>query len=99
MRAIFEAACEVKKQGIDVRPEVMIPLVGTVKELQLTTDMRAGLYLSVIPSRSEESGGRLPARHRPDSSRSAAFGMTNHSNAIERVLDVRDQVLDILDTN
>ena len=33
-RAIFEAACEVKKQGIDVKPEIMIPLVGHVKELE-----------------------------------------------------------------
>ncbi|HEX6098532.1 MAG TPA: pyruvate, phosphate dikinase [Thermoanaerobaculia bacterium] len=39
VRAIFQAACAVKKDGVDVRPEVMIPLVGTVKELQLTTEM------------------------------------------------------------
>ena len=32
-RAIFEAACEVKKAGIAVMPEVMIPLVGFKKEL------------------------------------------------------------------
>ncbi len=32
-RAIFEAAANVKKRGIDVGPEVMIPLVGNVKEL------------------------------------------------------------------
>ena len=32
-RAIFEAACEVKKEGINVIPEVMVPLVGNVKEL------------------------------------------------------------------
>ncbi|MDD5009558.1 MAG: pyruvate, phosphate dikinase [Syntrophorhabdaceae bacterium] len=34
-RAIFEAACEVKKKGIIVKPEVMIPLVGTITELAL----------------------------------------------------------------
>jgi pyruvate, orthophosphate dikinase len=39
VRAIFQAACDVKKDGLDVHPEVMIPLVGTVKELQLTTEM------------------------------------------------------------
>jgi pyruvate,orthophosphate dikinase len=39
VRAIFQAACDVKKQGIDVHPEVMIPLVGTTKELELTTEM------------------------------------------------------------
>ena len=39
VRAIFQAACEVKKDGVDVRPEVMIPLVGTTKELQLTAEM------------------------------------------------------------
>jgi pyruvate,orthophosphate dikinase len=33
-RAIFEAACDLKKEGIDVLPEVMIPLVGFVTELQ-----------------------------------------------------------------
>jgi pyruvate,orthophosphate dikinase len=34
-RAILEAACEVKKEGIDVKPEIMIPLVGHVNELKL----------------------------------------------------------------
>jgi pyruvate,orthophosphate dikinase len=33
-RAIFEAAAETKKKGIGVEPEVMIPLVGHVKELE-----------------------------------------------------------------
>lgn len=32
--AIIEAACEVKKAGIDVRPEIMIPLVAHVNELR-----------------------------------------------------------------
>jgi pyruvate, orthophosphate dikinase len=32
-RAIFEAACDCKKKGVEARPEVMIPLVGDVKEL------------------------------------------------------------------
>ncbi|MCY2947228.1 MAG: pyruvate, phosphate dikinase [Planctomycetota bacterium] len=34
-RAIFEAACIVKKEGIEVYPEIMIPLVGFKKELDL----------------------------------------------------------------
>ena len=34
-RAIFEAAAEVQKAGIKVKPEVMIPLVGFKKELDL----------------------------------------------------------------
>jgi pyruvate,orthophosphate dikinase len=33
-RAIFEAACIVKKEGIDVHPEVMIPLVGFLTEFR-----------------------------------------------------------------
>lgn len=31
--AIIGAACEVKKQGLEVHPEIMIPLVGVVTEL------------------------------------------------------------------
>jgi pyruvate,orthophosphate dikinase len=34
-RAIFEAACQVKTEGIKVMPEVMIPLVSDVTELAL----------------------------------------------------------------
>ncbi|MCE9606192.1 MAG: pyruvate, phosphate dikinase [Planctomycetia bacterium] len=33
-RAIFEAACQVKKAGTDVKPEVMIPLVGYLAEFK-----------------------------------------------------------------
>ena len=38
-RAIFEAACEVKKSGIKVKPEVMIPLVGHINELVLQKEV------------------------------------------------------------
>ncbi|MBP7460408.1 MAG: pyruvate, phosphate dikinase [Candidatus Delongbacteria bacterium] len=31
-RAIFEAACRLTKEGISVLPEVMVPLIGSVKE-------------------------------------------------------------------
>jgi pyruvate, orthophosphate dikinase len=34
VRAIFEAAADCTKRGITVHPEVMIPLTGTVKELE-----------------------------------------------------------------
>ncbi|XHR31317.1 MAG: pyruvate, phosphate dikinase [Chthoniobacteraceae bacterium] len=34
-RAVFEAAAEVMKKGIKVKPEVMIPLVGFKKELDI----------------------------------------------------------------
>ena len=34
VRAIFEAACEEKKAGYDVHPEVMIPLVSHINELK-----------------------------------------------------------------
>jgi pyruvate,orthophosphate dikinase len=33
VRAIFEAACQVTREGIDVHPEVMIPLTAHVNEL------------------------------------------------------------------
>ena len=38
-RAIFEAAAEVQKKGIKVTPEVMIPLVGFKKELDLQVEI------------------------------------------------------------
>jgi pyruvate, orthophosphate dikinase len=51
VRAIFQAACDVKKDGIDVHPEVMIPLVGTIKELQLTGEMVRRVAAEVVAER------------------------------------------------
>ncbi|HCP06508.1 MAG TPA: hypothetical protein DIT30_04675, partial [Verrucomicrobiales bacterium] len=38
-RAVFEAAAEVQAAGIKVRPEIMIPLVGFPKELELQIEV------------------------------------------------------------
>ena len=37
--AIFKAMTKVMKQGIDVKPEIMIPLVGDIKELKYLKDI------------------------------------------------------------
>ena len=39
VRAIIEAACNLKKKGIKIIPEIMIPLVGTKKELDILKDL------------------------------------------------------------
>ena len=38
-QAIFEAAANVQKKGIKVKPEVMVPLVGFRRELELQSDI------------------------------------------------------------
>jgi pyruvate,orthophosphate dikinase len=38
-RAVFEAAAQVQKQGVKCRPEIMIPLVGFKKELDLQVEI------------------------------------------------------------
>jgi len=38
-RAIIEAAVNLKQKGVDARPEIMVPLIGTVKELKLQSDI------------------------------------------------------------
>jgi pyruvate,orthophosphate dikinase len=54
-RAIFEAAIEVQKEGIKVRPEIMIPLVGFPKEL----DLQVQLVREVAAKVSKEHNVRL----------------------------------------
>ncbi|HEX7419824.1 MAG TPA: pyruvate, phosphate dikinase [Thermoanaerobaculia bacterium] len=54
VRAIYQAACDVKKAGIDVQPEVMIPLVGTVKELELTVEMTRRIAAETFKERGIE---------------------------------------------
>ena len=55
VRAIFEAAATVQKEGIAVRPEVMIPLVGHVKEL----DLQTVIVRRVAAEVAKESGVKL----------------------------------------
>jgi pyruvate,orthophosphate dikinase len=38
-RAIIEAAVALKKERVDVRPEIMVPLVGTLEELRRTREV------------------------------------------------------------
>ncbi len=38
-RAIIEAAVNLKQKGVDARPEIMVPLIGTVKELKMQSDI------------------------------------------------------------
>jgi pyruvate,orthophosphate dikinase len=54
-RAIFEAACMVVKEGGNVVPEVMIPLIGTVKELE----DQAGIVRRVAEETKKAKGVKL----------------------------------------
>ena len=50
-RAIIEAACNLKMKGLNPKPEIMVPLVGEVKELKMQVDIirkTAELVLSLI---------------------------------------------------
>ncbi len=38
-RAIIEAACDLKAAGKDPKPEIMVPLIGTVKELKMQEEL------------------------------------------------------------
>ena len=56
VRAIMEAACELRRQGVEVQPEVMIPLVGTVAELRaVKRDLEP-----VAEAVQDEQGVRVP---------------------------------------
>ena len=47
-RAVIEAAIEVNKDGLNVTPEIMIPLVGDVKELKFVRDVVVATAEKVI---------------------------------------------------
>src|SRR5207244_13186880 len=56
VRAIIEAACNLRKRKIDARPEIMIPLAGTVAELRT---VHAALK-PVAAAVQKEMGVRVP---------------------------------------
>jgi len=38
-KAIIEAACDLKKEGFDPKPEIMVPLIGTMEEFTMQEDI------------------------------------------------------------
>ena len=48
VRAIIEAACRMKQEGLEIVPEIMVPLVSTVKELEMTSEVIHKTARSVI---------------------------------------------------
>ncbi|MDP9247583.1 MAG: pyruvate, phosphate dikinase [Candidatus Dormibacteraeota bacterium] len=56
VRAIIEAACSLRKRGIDARPEIMIPLVGILAELEAVK----GELEPVAKAVQEEQGVEVP---------------------------------------
>lgn len=55
VRAIAEAAAHLMKEGKDPKPEIMVPLIGGVRELQIVRDMA----LEVIAEVAKETGVEL----------------------------------------
>ncbi len=52
-RAIIEAALNLKKEGISSLPEIMVPLIGTVKELKMQTDLIRATAEKVFAERND----------------------------------------------
>ena len=57
MRALCEAAAELVARGLDPRPEIMVPLVGSVRELQLVREEGEGIIASVAAARGVDLSG------------------------------------------
>ncbi|MEZ7670861.1 pyruvate, phosphate dikinase [Pauljensenia sp. 20925_1_34] len=57
MRALCEAAAELVARGLDPRPEIMVPLVGSVRELQLVREEAEGIIASVAAARDVDLSG------------------------------------------
>ena len=57
MRALCEAAAELVARGLNPRPEIMVPLVGSVRELQLVREEAEGIIASVAAARGVDLSG------------------------------------------
>ena len=57
MRALCEAAAELVARGLNPRPEIMVPLVGSVRELQLVREEAEGIIASVAAAHGVDLSG------------------------------------------
>ena len=57
MRALCEAAAQLVGRGLNPRPEIMVPLVGSVRELQLVREEAEGIIASVAAAHGVDLSG------------------------------------------
>jgi len=86
-RAVFEAAAAARKQGIKANPEIMIPLVGFKKELDLQVAIVHQVAAASRPRRSEaglhgrhhdrSAAGRADGRRKSPRPRNSSASVTN----------------------
>ena len=57
MRALCEAAADLVARGLNPRPEIMVPLVGSVRELQLVREEGEGIIASVAEAHGVDLSG------------------------------------------
>jgi pyruvate,orthophosphate dikinase len=53
-RAIIEAACDLKLEGLNPKPEIMVPLIGTVKELKMQEEIIRATAAKVFEEKGTE---------------------------------------------
>ena len=86
-RAVFEAAAIVQKEGIKVQPEIMIPLVGFKKELDLQIEV---VHQAAREVQAEQKVKlEVPRRH--DDRGPARGAHRRRDRAVGRVLQLRHE--------
>ena len=87
VRAIFEAACDLRERGVDVRPDVMIPGVGTLEEMRVTYDAAKTVADEVIARR----GCDVDVPHRHDDRAAARVRRRGRDRDDRGVLQLRHE--------
>ncbi len=86
-RAIFEAAVAVAKEGVKVKPEVMIPLTATLKEMANQAAIVRRVAEEVFKEKENES--RISGRHHDRTAASRPGGRRDRARSA--ILLIRNQ--------
>lgn len=80
VRAIMEAACNLKKKGIDAKPEIMIPGIGSIEEMRHCRAMAEAICAEVQQQKGVQVEHKIGTMIELPRATAVAFDLANHAD-------------------
>lgn len=80
VRAIMEAACNLKKKGVDAKPEIMIPGIGSIEEMKHCRAMAEQICAEVQKEKGVEVEHKIGTMIELPRATAVAYDLANHAD-------------------
>lgn len=80
VRAIMEAACDLQKRGVDAKPEIMIPGIGSIEEMKHCRKMAEAVIAEVQKEKGVEVAHKIGTMIELPRATTVAYELADHAD-------------------